>query len=110
MFAGVVWCPETVWLFEFKHVDHEVRRRNERRPAICGAVQSRRSGTNHLPGFYLALYGGQAFPEMQLTRPSIVVKAIGRVGLLLRFHDDRARAQRMHGTTRDVNHLARVDG
>ena len=46
---------------------------------------------------------------MQLARTPVVVETISRVRLLLSFHDDRSRAQRVHRPARHVNHFAGVD-
>ena len=48
----------------------------------------------------------QAVFQMQFTRPTVIVKPECRVGLLLRLHDDRARAQRMYGTARNVDQVS----
>src|SRR6266849_7565217 len=71
--AGLVVGPELVRFFEFEHFDHEVRRGDQRRPAIGGAVQVGRRRTNHLSRSSFLLYGGQAFLQMQLARAPVVV-------------------------------------
>src|SRR5580704_414715 len=43
---------------------------------------------------------------MQLARTTVVVQAIGRIRLLLRLHNDRAGAERVHGASGNVDHLS----
>src|SRR5208282_2921686 len=46
---------------------------------------------------------------MERTRASVVVKAIGGVGLLLRLDDYGAWSQRVHRSAGYVNHFALID-
>src|SRR5664279_244106 len=46
---------------------------------------------------------------MQRARASVVVEAIGGVGLLLRLHDDGAWSERVYSTASYINHLALID-
>ena len=43
---------------------------------------------------------------MQFARTPVIVQAIRRVGLLLRFHDHRSRPQRVHRAAGNINHVA----
>ena len=46
---------------------------------------------------------------MQFARTPVIIKAIGTIRLLLRLHQDGARAQRVHRSSGYVNHFARIN-